>query len=411
MDRISDRLSLFSELATCIYNFYLWEYDSEMNLLSSNCTDEHSLGIVFSMQNVKEYIQNYILTSRLPIIFSNDLGLTWITVFEPVDMQVKYIHLLGPVFTNEISVKEKERALAKYALSAASRQAFYSLLKLIPIVTITQLMQYGIMLHCCVTKEKIHSSDFHYYTAESIQQEHSIDPKTASHSNRQLSYLYEQKLMEIVEHGNISHLKSNDSSFSGSVGKISLDNPLRQAQNLCIIHTTLCTRAAIRGGLSPEIAYTLSDNYIQDCENCKKPTEVFHVTKSMFADFVERVHDYKIENGVSPLIKKCCDYIQLHAENGLSLNALADYTGYTQNYLGTKFKSETGISLKEYMNQVKIDRAKMLLLSTTQSIVEISEQLGFCSASYFTKTFRELTNVTPAEYRTNHTDLNRNHQP
>lgn len=405
MERTFDRLSLFNELTTCIYNFYLWQYDIEMNLLSCNCTNAYSLGMIFALQNVKEYIQNYILTDRLPIIFSNDLGLTWITVFEPIDGQVKYIHVLGPVFTDEVSMKEKELALSKHALSVESRKAFLSLLELIPVVTITQLIQYGIMLQCCITKEKIRNSDFHIYTAKNTQQEHTIDKKTAVHSNRQISYLYEQKLMEVVENGNIDYLKShNQTFFSGNIGKISLSDPLRQAKNLCIIYATLCTRASIRGGLPPEIAYTLSDNYIQNCESCEKSTEVFQIMKSMFADFVERVHNYKIANGISPLIKKCFDYIQLHVEEELSPKTLADYTGYTQNYLGTKFKAETGISLREYINQIKVEYAKTVLLSTSQSIFEISEHLGFCSSSYFTKIFHEQTGITPAEYRITHTN-------
>ena len=64
-----------------------------------------------------------------------------------------------------------------------------------------------------------------------------------------------------------------------------------------------------------------------------------------------------------------------------------------------KFKKETGRNITQYIKERKIERAKMLLISSKQSIQEISDSLGFCNHSYFSETFRQVTGMTPGEFR------------
>lgn len=73
MERIHERLSLFKELISCTYNLYLWEYDSEMNLLSSNCPDETTLHMVFSLENLAEYVKDYAKDHQMPLVFPMQL--------------------------------------------------------------------------------------------------------------------------------------------------------------------------------------------------------------------------------------------------------------------------------------------------------------------------------------------------
>lgn len=58
-----------------------------------------------------------------------------------------------------------------------------------------------------------------------------------------------------------------------------------------------------------------------------------------------------------------------------------------------------GISVKDYIKKVKIERAKIILRSETISIQEISEMLSFGTQSYFSETFHKITGMTPGEYR------------
>jgi AraC-like DNA-binding protein len=118
----------------------------------------------------------------------------------------------------------------------------------------------------------------------------------------------------------------------------------------------------------------------------------------ILCDFITRVHKCKLENS-SSFAKACCDYINLYIETDLSLKQLSEHTNYSEEYLAKKFKKEMNISLNDYIRNAKIEHSKLLLSSTTESISVISERLHFCSASYYTKSFRTLTGITPQEYR------------
>ncbi len=403
MERISERLSFFQELISCTFNFYLWEYDKDMKLLQSNCPDEKAFETIFSMMNIRSYLLSYAKKDGLPVVFSNDLDMTWITAFEKSGSEVRFFHLLGPVFTDEFSLQNKEKALDARKYPLKFKHTFMKLIESLPTVSLPQLLQYGVMLHCCVTKEKIRNSDFRYYQEKSALSANDHSVIKSGESNRRLDYLFEQNLLKMVEEGNLDYLNSkSEQPFSGKIGNLSAGDSLRQSKNLCIIHTASCCRAAIRGGLSPETAFTMSDRYIQSCETCKISTEVFQIMNEMQIDYTERVHECHMADDTSPLVRKACAYIDLHIEDGIRLEDVAEYTGYTQNYLGIKFKSEKGISLKEYIHKKKIERSQYLLSYTCQNINEISEHLGFCSASYFTQIFHAQLHMTPAEYRRLH---------
>ena len=88
------------------------------------------------------------------------------------------------------------------------------------------------------------------------------------------TYDYEQEMLSLVEHGRTEELKSFFAQPpAGRAGAIAQDS-LRQQKNLMVCSTTLVSRAAIRGGLDRETAYTLSDVYIQQSELLNDPSSV-----------------------------------------------------------------------------------------------------------------------------------------
>lgn len=90
----------------------------------------------------------------------------------------------------------------------------------------------------------------------------------------------------MVEEGNLNYKAAFQQVSQLSNGiKVRLGNPLRQAKDSVLIFVTLCSRAAIRGGLSPENAYTLQDLYIQTLEDCKTISDCMAVSHTMYEDF------------------------------------------------------------------------------------------------------------------------------
>jgi len=119
----------------------------------------------------------------------------------------------------------------------------------------------------------------------------------------------------------------------------------------------------------------------------------------MYADFIQRVHNLRVNPNYSKPIQIACDYIEQNAEGDLSMEAIAARAGYSSYYLSRKFKEEVHTSINDYIKIVKVERAKFLLGCTQDSIQEIAEKLHFCSRSYFGETFRKIVGCSPVEYR------------
>lgn len=217
------------------------------------------------------------------------------------------------------------------------------------------------------------------------------------------SFGFEQYLWHCIENGEaqklLDYLKYNYTGNTGVLVKNPKTNFLRYRKNQFICACTLATRAAIRGGLNSELAYSLSDFYIQNVDEMCSPDEVGHMVNTMFCDFAVRVSKLRIPAEYSTLTKRCISYIQANIRTPVDAQQTADALKVSKNYLLTKFKEEVGLSFVDYVKKAKIEEAKILLEYSDASIVEISEQLAFSSQSYFTSVFRTMVGETPKKYR------------
>ena len=68
-------------------------------------------------------------------------------------------------------------------------------------------------------------------------------------------------------------------------------------------------------------------------------------------------------------------------------------------YLGHIYKKETGIFFNDYLTRCRINRSVILLRNPNYRIKDIAEKVGFASASYYVKCFREMKGISPARYR------------
>lgn len=98
-------------------------------------------------------------------------------------------------------------------------------------------------------------------------------------------------------------------------------------------------------------------------------------------------------------IRYIVNYLRIHFRESVSLGDIAKMVHLTPNYVGELFKKETGLSFTDYVSKLRLSYATNLLLSSDMSIANISTQSGFHAASYFIKSFKAKTGMTPLEYR------------
>ena len=238
-------------------------------------------------------------------------------------------------------------------------------------------------------------------------QKHFNDILFKNHENNVHHNPYDQEMREFgsIENGDLIQLeKSMQEDYDGTIGTLAKD-PLRNLKNLGIVLVTLASRAAIRGGLSPEISFSLSDSYIQQIEECKDLALVAPLAHKAEFQYAEMVHEIKekqkgiLKKQKNPRINKCKDFIFSHLHDRITLEDLAAEADCNPNYLSQLFKECEGISISGYILQEKINRAKNLLIYSDYSYIEIATYLGFSSQSHLGTQFKKHTGYTLRQYR------------
>jgi len=88
-----------------------------------------------------------------------------------------------------------------------------------------------------------------------------------------------------------------------------------------------------------------------------------------------------------------------HLDQSLHLADLAAAVGLSEFHFSRSFKKATGLTPIQFFTQKRMEQARRLLLETDKTVLEVSLDVGYASASHFTDVFRRHTGVTPTEYR------------
>ena len=111
------------------------------------------------------------------------------------------------------------------------------------------------------------------------------------------------------------------------------------------------------------------------------------------------------EKGINDAMMRARDYITENYQRHISLGELAAHVYLSESYLSHCYKARFGISPKNFILQVRINRAKELLASTDMKINDIALKVGFLSQQRFNDAFKRLENLTPLKYRKNSKNL------
>ncbi|MDY5948150.1 MAG: response regulator [Oscillospiraceae bacterium] len=105
------------------------------------------------------------------------------------------------------------------------------------------------------------------------------------------------------------------------------------------------------------------------------------------------------EGGEERIINKIVRFVQNHLAEEISLSVLAGEFHFSTQYVSQLFKNEIGVNFLTYLTNIRMEKAKKLLLSTDLPIAEVSEQTGYGDYRVFTKVFKKSEGVTPSQYR------------
>ncbi|RGX57009.1 helix-turn-helix domain-containing protein [Anaerotruncus sp. AF02-27] len=160
----------------------------------------------------------------------------------------------------------------------------------------------------------------------------------------------------------------------------------------------LLSRSTIDAGANPNEIFYLNDSYREELAQMTELEEIsvwisgiMHLFFNYTFDFTQIKH--------SDVVYKVMQYVKANYVKKLTLEEIAGCVYLSKSYLSTTFKDEMGVSLSSYINQVRVEKSKQLLLDGNASLVEIANLCGFEDQSYFTKVFKKSEGVSPKVFR------------
>lgn len=339
-----------------------------------------------------------ICADAMPVLLSIDSHVVYGKVQTPNQVLV-----IGPVYSNEPMT---------FCHTLSTDQLQEEFLHKVPVCLLSFLLNQLLLLHNLYARQEVKFWDCLNENCLNVKVENIIEETTSKvlfhnreNGNRHNPYEQEKRELSSIENGDLVQLKSSwDEQYAGSLGMTSPD-PIRNGKNLAIIVVSMATRAAIRGGILPEIAFTLGDNYMLQIDQTRNVYEIGSLVKEAEYTLTNMVKEKKSGHAVpkesteNHMVNRCKDYVFSHLHGKITVQEIAEALYLNPNYLSSLFKKVEGISLYQYILNEKITLVKNLLIYSQYSFSEISSYLGFSSQSHLGKAFKKATGYTLKSYR------------
>lgn len=320
----------------------------------------------------------------------------------------KFTIIMGPVGQCHLNRQEEDDYAFLLGISYADFKQLLQSMNAIPVIPLENFLHIILLVNFYLNGERLDLSALPLY--DQILQFENQSPLGANDNNMpdrltseakafHNSLEYEQQMLAYVTDGNVdglSHFLMKNPP--GGVGKVA-NHYLRQVKNIFVVVVTLVSRAAINGGLMEEEAMSLSDYYIQYCEDLFDTTAIGALQYHMIMDFTSKVKKEKGLTPASPLIKKVIRFVRHNLSSDLSVTLIAEHIHMSRSALSTRFKKEVGITLASFIQNERLEKAKSLLQHTDKSLSEISLFLCFSSQSHFQNVFKKESGMTPNTFR------------
>lgn len=181
--------------------------------------------------------------------------------------------------------------------------------------------------------------------------------------------------------------------------------PLRTNKNWLISLNALARGAAADAGVDALRIHKLHEYYAFQIESASNTLDIDTIENQISVDYCNLVISSKT-TGYSSKVTKTIEYIYANYDKPISLSSAAQETGCSKEHLSRLFHAETGQPFTSYLNRLRIEYARSILISSSISITDIALMVGFSSYTKFSIEFKRYTGSSASEYKKEHVYIN-----
>ena len=377
-------------------------------LLNTDCSSLQASALDFQFRDQLYENYDYTVFARsmmeaVPddsvIDYKDSFGLHYL-VFRGRNAEAGSFLFFGPFLYHSYEEADFQRMLTLHSLSGESLEAIRWYFKRIPII------------HDYLSWQQMFSGFLARYLAnpglEIIRVRHdqpgkyelkpSVALSSIPYTSVEARYAVETAMLDAIRRGDIAEATYQQNLFMGFSLDQRVTDRLRDIKDMIIAVNTLCRKAIQQAAVHPLYIDGISGQFVTEIESAENPEQVTALIPKMIRHYCLLVQQHSLAR-YSGTVRDCLNYIDFHYMEMLSLESLAARFSVNKNYLSARFHKEVGITVTDYINQTRINRATGLLRHTALSVQQIAEQCGFADANYFTRTYKKIQGFTPNEYR------------
>ncbi|NSB17518.1 helix-turn-helix domain-containing protein [Clostridium beijerinckii] len=182
--------------------------------------------------------------------------------------------------------------------------------------------------------------------------------------------------------------------------EISDEISIQDKKNDLLIWNAMYTREIVENGILTRYLHPIYNKFYTLIPTLNTIDDLQTIEIQMIDTYINLlINDVEVKDNF--VINRILKHLHLNIESQISIKKLSGELNLSEGYISDCFKKHMGMTIMKYAKKIRIDRAKVLLVTTTSSILEIGLTLGFHDQSHFHKVFKSFTGVSPSEYRNN----------
>lgn len=142
----------------------------------------------------------------------------------------------------------------------------------------------------------------------------------------------------------------------------------------------------------------LHEKTVYVCKHAEALDEMGKGIVHLAFEMKEKIEEEK-RKSYDAVIHAASDYILKNYKNNMKLGEVADFVGMSESYFSRYFKRVIGEGFSEYLNKVRIEKAKELLRERKVTMQEAAEAVGYSNSAYFTQIFKSIEGLSPKSYQ------------